>query len=78
MANPPRYKLKECSGNKTLTPKVYVTVSKWLSDLWGPNAGWAHSLLFDAKLKTKRTKSGGGKAAASGAKEKREKKKQRS
>jgi hypothetical protein len=51
-----RYKLKECYGNKTLTPKVYLTVSKWLSDLWGPNAGWAHSLLFDAKLKAKRTR----------------------
>ncbi len=48
--------MKECSGNKTLTPKVYRLVSQSLSDLWGPNSGWAHSLLFNTKLKAKRVK----------------------
>jgi hypothetical protein len=39
-----------------LTPKVYRHVSQQLSDLWGPFAGWAHSLEFNSKLKAKKPK----------------------
>jgi N-glycosylase/DNA lyase len=37
---------------KTLTPKLYRVISKKFSDLWGAEeAGWAHSLCFNEKLK---------------------------
>ncbi|XP_017561243.1 N-glycosylase/DNA lyase isoform X1 [Pygocentrus nattereri] len=39
------------SGQKTLTDKVYNEIGDFFRKLWGPYAGWAHSVLFCADLK---------------------------
>ncbi|KAH7912226.1 DNA glycosylase [Hygrophoropsis aurantiaca] len=36
----------------TMTPKLYEEVSGKLFDIWGDYAGWAHSVLFTADLKS--------------------------
>jgi N-glycosylase/DNA lyase len=38
--------------NKTLTKDAYVAVGDFFRELWGREAGWAHSVLFAADLKT--------------------------
>lgn len=40
------------SKNKTLTKAMYEAVGDHFRDLWGDEAGWAHSVLFTADLKT--------------------------
>ncbi|XP_078517978.1 N-glycosylase/DNA lyase isoform X2 [Lissotriton helveticus] len=39
------------SGNKSLTDRVYKEIGTFFQTLWGPYAGWAHSVLFCADLK---------------------------
>ncbi|XP_030064033.1 N-glycosylase/DNA lyase isoform X4 [Microcaecilia unicolor] len=39
------------SGNKSLTERVYKEIGDFFRTLWGPYAGWAHSVLFCADLK---------------------------
>ncbi|XP_065127384.1 N-glycosylase/DNA lyase isoform X1 [Paramisgurnus dabryanus] len=39
------------STQKTLTDKVYKDICDFFRNLWGPYAGWAHSILFCADLK---------------------------
>ncbi|KAK3565673.1 hypothetical protein QTP86_014061, partial [Hemibagrus guttatus] len=39
------------SKQKTLTNKVYQEIGDFFRQLWGPYAGWAHSILFCADLK---------------------------
>ncbi|XP_069062245.1 N-glycosylase/DNA lyase isoform X2 [Pleurodeles waltl] len=39
------------SGNKSLTDRVYKEIGSFFQTLWGPYAGWAHSVLFCADLK---------------------------
>ncbi|XP_030641131.1 N-glycosylase/DNA lyase [Chanos chanos] len=39
------------SGQKSLTDKVYRDIGDFFRQLWGPYAGWAHSVLFCADLK---------------------------
>ncbi|XP_078399408.1 N-glycosylase/DNA lyase isoform X2 [Cetorhinus maximus] len=39
------------SGQRTLTDKVYREIGDYFRNLWGPFAGWAHSVLFSADLK---------------------------
>ncbi|XP_078065971.1 N-glycosylase/DNA lyase isoform X2 [Mustelus asterias] len=39
------------AGQKTLTDKVYREIGDYFRSLWGPFAGWAHSVLFSADLK---------------------------
>lgn len=39
------------STQKTLTDKVYKDIGDFFRNLWGPYAGWAHSILFCADLK---------------------------
>lgn len=39
------------STQKTLTDKVYKDIGDFFRNLWGPYAGWAHSVLFCADLK---------------------------
>ncbi|XP_051964497.1 N-glycosylase/DNA lyase [Xyrauchen texanus] len=39
------------SSQKTLTDKVYKDIGDFFRKLWGPYAGWAHSVLFCADLK---------------------------
>jgi len=34
-----------------MTPKLHVEVSSKLQHIWGPYAGWAHSVLFTADLR---------------------------
>ncbi|KAJ7581228.1 DNA glycosylase [Mycena floridula] len=37
---------------KNMTPKVYDDVSSKLAGIWGSYAGWAHSVMFTADLKS--------------------------
>lgn len=46
------YKFGGKSKNKTLTKAMYDAVGDHFRDLWGNQAGWAHSVLFTADLKT--------------------------
>ncbi|KAL2101990.1 hypothetical protein ACEWY4_003751 [Coilia grayii] len=39
------------NGQKTLTDKVHREIGDFFRQLWGPYAGWAHSVLFCADLK---------------------------
>ncbi|XP_041128800.1 N-glycosylase/DNA lyase [Polyodon spathula] len=39
------------AGHKTLTDRVYRDIGNHFRKLWGPYAGWAHSVLFCADLK---------------------------
>ncbi|XP_059359019.1 N-glycosylase/DNA lyase [Carassius carassius] len=39
------------SSQKTLTDRVYKEIGDFFRKLWGPYAGWAHSVLFCADLK---------------------------
>ncbi|KAL1021534.1 hypothetical protein UPYG_G00014500 [Umbra pygmaea] len=39
------------SGKKSLTDKVHQEIGDFFRQLWGPYAGWAHSVLFCADLK---------------------------
>ncbi|RUS81478.1 hypothetical protein EGW08_010776 [Elysia chlorotica] len=36
---------------KSLTDKIYNEIGEFYRDLWGPYAGWAHSVLFAADLR---------------------------
>ncbi|XP_065193472.1 N-glycosylase/DNA lyase-like [Sycon ciliatum] len=47
--------------SKTLTPSLMATIGDFFRKLYGPYAGWAHSVLFSAELR----KFGGGKKQAS-------------
>ncbi|KAI9140743.1 DNA glycosylase [Paraphysoderma sedebokerense] len=38
--------------SKTLTKKAYTDIGELFRKLWGPKAGWAHSVLFTADLKS--------------------------
>lgn len=44
------YKFKSSLKGKTLSQKVYEETGNFFRDLWGPFAGWAHSVLFAADL----------------------------
>ncbi|EOQ99457.1 N-glycosylase/DNA lyase [Wallemia ichthyophaga EXF-994] len=48
--------VKLCKGRKVtqstpMNPSIYAAVGKMFRDLWGPYAGWAHTVLFAADLK---------------------------
>lgn len=45
------YKYNPANGQKTLTEKVHRDIGDFFRKLWGPYAGWAHSVLFCADLK---------------------------
>lgn len=45
------YQCAAGSGQKTLTDKVHRDIGDFFRQLWGPYAGWAHSVLFCADLK---------------------------
>lgn len=54
-AHPDRYSdTVDASGGKSLTPSVYRKLSSGFASLWGDEAGWAHSLLFNDKIKTRK------------------------
>jgi len=44
--------LPHLKKNKTLTNKMYQEIGDFFRELHGPYAGWAHSVLFTADLKT--------------------------
>lgn len=48
------YGLKGTSNGKkvTMTPKIYEDVNTRLFNVWGEYAGWGHSVLFTADLKS--------------------------
>ncbi|KAG8700899.1 8-oxoguanine glycosylase ogg1 [Ceratobasidium sp. 394] len=47
------YGLKSRAGqSKSMTPKLYSEIATKFTDAWGPYAGWAHSVLFTADLKS--------------------------
>lgn len=46
------YKFGGKSKNKTLTKALYDAVGDHFRGLWGSQAGWAHSVLFTADLRT--------------------------
>lgn len=46
------YKFGGKSKNKTLTKAMYDAVGDHFRGLWGDQAGWAHSVLFTADLRT--------------------------
>lgn len=46
------YKFGGKSKNKTLTKALYDAVGDHFRELWGSQAGWAHSVLFTADLRT--------------------------
>lgn len=46
------YKFGGKSKNKTLTRALYDAVGDHFRELWGSQAGWAHSVLFTADLRT--------------------------
>ncbi|KAF4576750.1 8-oxoguanine glycosylase ogg1 [Pleurotus pulmonarius] len=49
------YSISSTSGKKpktNMTPKLYDEVSSKLANIWGEYAGWAHSVLFTADLKS--------------------------
>ncbi|XP_069499352.1 N-glycosylase/DNA lyase isoform X2 [Ambystoma mexicanum] len=39
------------AGSKSLTDRVYNEIGSFFETLWGPYAGWTHSVLFCADLK---------------------------
>ncbi|TIB72058.1 DNA glycosylase [Wallemia mellicola] len=47
--------VKSCKGkvsqSSAMSPSIYAAVGKMFRDLWGPYAGWAHTVLFAADLK---------------------------
>nr|XP_015823748.2 N-glycosylase/DNA lyase [Nothobranchius furzeri] len=45
------YKYTTDSGQKSLTEKIHRDIGDFFRKLWGPYAGWAHSVLFCADLK---------------------------
>uniref|UniRef100_A0A1A7WQ57 N-glycosylase/DNA lyase n=2 Tax=Iconisemion striatum TaxID=60296 RepID=A0A1A7WQ57_9TELE len=45
------YKYTTDNGQKSLTEKVHRDIGDFFRKLWGPYAGWAHSVLFCADLK---------------------------
>lgn len=45
------YGFSSGNGQKTLTDKVHHEIGDFFRRLWGPYAGWAHSVLFCADLK---------------------------
>ncbi|XP_017264919.1 N-glycosylase/DNA lyase [Kryptolebias marmoratus] len=45
------YKYAAEKGQKSLTEKVHRNIGDFFRKLWGPYAGWAHSVLFCADLK---------------------------
>ncbi|XP_029910626.1 N-glycosylase/DNA lyase [Myripristis murdjan] len=45
------YKYAAGSGQKSITEKVHRDIGDFFRGLWGPYAGWAHSVLFCADLK---------------------------
>ncbi|XP_063076616.1 N-glycosylase/DNA lyase isoform X1 [Engraulis encrasicolus] len=45
------YACSSGNGQKTLTDKVHREIGDFFRQLWGPYAGWAHSVLFCADLK---------------------------
>ncbi|XP_071776892.1 N-glycosylase/DNA lyase [Centroberyx gerrardi] len=45
------YKYAAGSGQKSITDKVHRDIGDLFRKLWGPYAGWAHSVLFCADLK---------------------------
>ncbi|KAJ8078900.1 8-oxoguanine glycosylase ogg1 [Marasmius tenuissimus] len=40
------------SGKSTMSPKLYEEINTKLVNVWGPYAGWAHSVLFTSDLKS--------------------------
>ncbi|GFS23195.1 N-glycosylase/DNA lyase [Elysia marginata] len=56
---------------KSLTDKIYNEIGEFYRNLWGPYAGWAHSVLFAADLRQNKER-----AALVGTDSKTEKKKQ--
>ncbi|KAL5489821.1 OGG1 [Sanghuangporus weigelae] len=40
------------NGKMSMTPKIYDEVNARLAKIWGSYAGWAHSILFTADLKS--------------------------
>ncbi|KAG9123295.1 8-oxoguanine glycosylase ogg1 [Ceratobasidium sp. 392] len=47
------YGFKSRAGqSKTMTPKLYSEIATKFSNVWGAYAGWAHSVLFTADLKS--------------------------
>lgn len=40
------------TSKKTMTPKLYDEVNEKLAGIWGEYAGWAHTVLFTADLKS--------------------------
>uniref|UniRef100_A0A1A8GHM6 N-glycosylase/DNA lyase n=1 Tax=Nothobranchius korthausae TaxID=1143690 RepID=A0A1A8GHM6_9TELE len=45
------YKYTTDNGQKSLTEKIHRDIGDFFRKLWGPYAGWAHSVLFCADLK---------------------------
>ncbi|XP_037539880.1 N-glycosylase/DNA lyase [Nematolebias whitei] len=45
------YKYAADKGQKSLTEKLHRDIGDFFRKLWGPYAGWAHSVLFCADLK---------------------------
>ncbi|KAF8610687.1 DNA glycosylase [Ceratobasidium sp. AG-I] len=47
------YGFKSRAGqSKAMNPKLYSEIANKFADTWGPYAGWAHSVLFTADLKS--------------------------
>ncbi|QRV86709.1 N-glycosylase/DNA lyase [Ceratobasidium sp. AG-Ba] len=47
------YGFKSRAGqSKSMNPKLYSEIATKFTDTWGPYAGWAHSVLFTADLKS--------------------------
>jgi len=45
------YKFGKGGGTKTLTKTLYDAIGDYFRELWGKEAGWAHSVLFAADLR---------------------------
>ncbi|KAI0041126.1 N-glycosylase/DNA lyase, partial [Auriscalpium vulgare] len=46
------YGMRGSSGKATMNPKLYDEINAKFSKIWGSYAGWAHSVLFTADLKS--------------------------
>ncbi|KAK3087076.1 hypothetical protein FSP39_001333 [Pinctada imbricata] len=46
-----RHYIPKLQHSKSLTDKLYKEIGDHFRELWGPYAGWAHSVLFTADLK---------------------------
>ncbi|KAF9526960.1 DNA glycosylase [Crepidotus variabilis] len=46
------YGLKSSKGKANMTPKLYDELSSKFFKIWGEHAGWAHTILFTADLKS--------------------------